>query len=309
MAKENKYMNLKYMPLSALFHLIAYLPLGVLYCISDVLYFIVFYIVKYRRKVAEKNINEAFPEKSEKERKKIVSDFYHHFCDIFVETIKLLHISDEEMKRRMVFHNIEAVDKSVDNGRSVIVYAGHLCNWEWVTSIALWSRHGKDTMQLGQVYRPLRNEWFNEFFLKLRSRFNTESYPMKTVLRDLIKVRQSNRASVTGFISDQHPNRNDQDNVIMFLNHYTAFITGTEVIAQKMDMDVMMFYIKKIKRGYYECHIREITHTPKDEEQYHITNTYARALEENIKEQPAMWLWTHKRWKRKVTPKNISNNE
>ena len=305
----DKLSKLKYAPLDVFFHAVALLPFWALYRISDVVYLLVYYVFRYRRKIAEKNINESFPEKTEKERRKIVKDFYRQFCDTFIETIKLLHISDEEMKRRMVFHNMEAVDSSVDKGRSVMVYAGHFGNWEWITSISLWSRHKSDTMQLGQVYRPLTNKWFDELFLKLRSRFNTECYPMKTVLRDLIRVRQSGRASVTGFISDQHPARNDQDDVIMFLNHYTAFITGSEVIAKKMDMDVMMFDMKKIKRGYYECYIREITRTPKEEEQYHITNTYARMLEGYIKEQPAMWLWTHKRWKRKVTPKNLQANE
>lgn len=309
MNKEQKYSTLIYAPLGLFFHAVALLPFWVLYRISDVVYFFVYYIFRYRRNITEKNINESFPEKNDKERRKIVKDFYHQFCDTFIETIKLLHISDDEMKRRMIFHNMEAIDESVDNGRSVMVYAGHFGNWEWITSIALWSRHSSDTMQLGQVYRPLTNKWFDNLFLKLRSRFNTECYPMKTVLRDLIRVRQSGRASVTGFISDQHPARNDQDDVIMFLNHYTAFITGSEVIAKKMDMNVMMFDMKKIKRGYYECYIREITRTPKEEEQYHITNTYARMLEGYIKEQPAMWLWTHKRWKRKVTPKNPKVNE
>lgn len=303
MAKNNRYHDIKYLPISALLHAVALLPFCILYALSDILFIFVYYIFKYRRAVAEKNINESFPEKSDAERKKIVKDFYRHFCDIFVETIKLLHVSDKEMRRRVKFINMEEVDKSVEQGRSIIMYAGHFCNWEWLSSITLWSKHCSELVQFGQVYKPLKNKWFDRFFLNLRSRFNSESYPMKTVLRDLLKARQNGKITITGFISDQNPSRNDFDDVIMFLNHYTAFITGSEVIAKKMDMDAMVFDVRKVKRGYYECTIKVISRNPKETEQYEITNTYARILENMIKEAPAMWLWTHKRWKRKVTPK------
>lgn len=309
MAKESKYDNLKYFPVSVLFHALALLPFRALYAISDVMYIFVYYIFKYRRKVAENNIDESFPEKSKEERRKIVKDFYRHFCDIFVETIKLLHVSDDEMRRRVVFKNMEEVDKSVEQGRSIVMYAGHFCNWELMTTITLWSKHSPELVQFGQVYKPLKNAWFNKFFLKIRGRFNSESYPMKSVLRDLLKARQNGKVTITGFISDQHPNRNDEDDVIMFLNHYTAFITGSEVIAKKMDMDAMCFDVKQTKRGYYECTIKVISRTPKETKLYEITNSYARMLENMIKEQPSMWLWTHKRWKRKVSPKNANDNE
>ena len=110
----DKLSKLKYAPLDVFFHAVALLPFWVLYRISDVVYLLVYYVFRYRRKIAEKNINESFPEKTDKERRKIVKDFYRQFCDTFIETIKLLHISDEEMKRRMVFHNMEAVDSSVE---------------------------------------------------------------------------------------------------------------------------------------------------------------------------------------------------
>lgn len=290
-------------------HCMAILPLPLLYCISDVLYLFIYHIIRYRRKIAEKNIDEAFPEKSEKERRKIKKDFYRHFTDIFVETIKLLHVSDEEMRRRIVFRNMEELDKSIEQGRSVVMYAGHFCNWEWLSSITLWSRFSTDTIRFGQVYRPLRNKWFDRFFLELRKRFNSHSYPMKTVLRDLISARRDNKITVTGFISDQRPGRNDNDNVIMFLNHYTAFITGSEVIAKKMDMDVLFFDVRLIKRGYYECNVHVISRNAKDTAQYELTNCYARLLEKRIQEQPAMWLWTHNRWSRNVSPKQTDQHE
>ena len=309
MSQSKKYNNLMYLPLAALLHGVAHLPFWALYRISDVIFVLMYYIFRYRRKVVIKNINECFPEKSEKERKKIIWDFYRHFVDTFVETIKLLHVSDDEMRRRIVFKDIHVLDKSVANGRSVIMYAAHFCNWEWLSAITLWTKEGTDVIQFGQVYHPLENQWFDEFFLNLRGRFNSHSYPMKRVVRDLLAAKSNKKISVTGFISDQHPHPNDQDDVITFLNHYTAFITGAEVLAKKMDMDVHFIDVRKIKRGYYECTVREIARTPIETEQYEITNTYARLLENAILKQPHVWLWTHKRWKRPVTPKNITEND
>lgn len=309
MAEKRTYNKLLYTPLSWFLHGIAYLPFGVLYCISDVLFLLLYYVVGYRKKVVKQNINECFPDKSEKERKQLIYDFYRHLADTFVETIKLLHVSDEEMKRRIVFHDVEEVDKSIENGRSVVMYASHYCNWEWLSAITMWSRYDTSVMQFGQIYHPLRNKWFDEFFLNLRSRFKSHSYPMNRTLRELLTAKNKGKVTITGFISDQHPHPNDQDDVITFLNHYTAFITGAEVMAKKLDMDVLFFDVHKVKRGYYDCTIRVITRTPKDEPQYKITNTYARMLENAINASPAEWLWTHKRWKRPVTPKNITENE
>ncbi len=309
MAKVKFKDKILYAPLAGLLHSIALLPFGVLYGIADVLYVLMYYVVGYRKKVVEKNLSECFPDKTEEERKKIMKDFYHHLADTFIETIKLLHVSDKEMRKRIVFHNVEEVDKSIEQGKSVAMYASHYCNWEWLSAITMWSRYDTSVMQFGQVYHPLSNAWWDDFMLSLRGRFKSHSYPMHRVLRDLLAAKNRNKVTITGFISDQHPHRNDVDNVITFLNHYTAFITGAEVIAKRMNMDVLYFDVKKVKRGYYECTIRVITRSPQDEPQYHITNTYARMLEKTIIESPAEWLWTHKRWKRPVTPKTSTENE
>lgn len=309
MAKASLTQKITYAPLAALLHSLALLPFGALYRIADVLYVLMFYVLRYRKKVVIKNLNECFPDKSESERQQIMKDFYKHLADTFVETIKLLHVSDEEMRRRIVFHDVEEVDKSIANGRSVVMYAAHYCNWEWLSAITMWSRYDTSVMQFGQVYHPLSNAWWDDFMLNLRSRFKSHSYPMKRVLRDLLAAKNKGKVSITGFISDQHPHPNDIDDVITFLNHHTAFITGPETMAKRIDMDVLYFDVRKVKRGHYDCTIRVISRTPKDEPQYKITNTYARMLEQAIIESPAEWLWTHKRWKRPVTPKNTNSNE
>lgn len=309
MAKVKLKNKILYAPLALLLHCIALLPFWVLYRISDVLFLLMYYVVRYRKKVVIQNLNECFPEKSESERKKIMKNFYKHLADTFVETIKLLHVSDDEMRRRIVFHNVDEVDKSIEQGRSVAMYASHYCNWEWLSAITMWSKYDTNVMQFGQVYHPLENAWWDDFFLNLRSRFKSYSYPMSRVLRELLAAKNKGKITITGFISDQHPHANDIDDVITFLNHYTAFITGPEIMAKKMDMDILYFDVRKVRRGYYDCTIRVISRTPKDEPQFKITNTYARMLENVIKESPAEWLWTHKRWKRPVTPKNINTDE
>ncbi|MEF9924459.1 MAG: lysophospholipid acyltransferase family protein [Muribaculaceae bacterium] len=294
-------LNIIYFPLNVLLHATALLPFWALYRISDFLYFVIFHVVRYRVKIVRKNVSESFPEKSEKDISLIVKDFYRHFADFFVETIKLLHISDEEMRRRMIFEGVEIIDEGFDKGRSMMMLAGHYGNWEYITSLTLWSRHSNDDKCVfAQIYRPLRNKWFDTFFLHLRGRFNSCCFTKKSAFRDLIKLKQKGICSITGFISDQHPSGSDVNHVMKFLNHDTAFITGSETIARKLDLDTLYFDLEKIKRGYYKITIRKILFNPTENQSISITDCYATFLEASIKRDPSLWLWTHNRWKHKV---------
>lgn len=167
----------------------AHLPFRILYIISDVLFVIVYYIARYRRDVVKENIASSFPEMQEKEQKKVIRQFYRHFTDYFVETIKLAHITDEEMRHRMEFVGTEMIDRYFDEGRSLAMYFSHCGNWEWAPSITLWTRHkpSEETV-FAQVYRPLTNHWFDAYFLKLRSRFGSVSYDKRLVFRDLLRL-------------------------------------------------------------------------------------------------------------------------
>ncbi|MDD2960466.1 MAG: lysophospholipid acyltransferase family protein [Muribaculaceae bacterium] len=297
MKKETKN-DIIYLPMKLFLHGIALLPFWLLYRLADFLYILLYYVVRYRRNIVRQNINESFPEKSQKERNRIIRKFYLHFADYFVETIKLLHISDEQMRRRMVFRNIELVDKSLDKKRSVIVYAGHYGNWEYLTSITLWSRYNYiNDVEFAQIYRKLKNNWFDKFFYNLRSRFHSESFEKKTAFRSLLKIKLDGRNTVTGFISDQHPSGSDTNHIVKFLNHDTAIITGSEILAKKLDQDVFYFDIEKVKRGHYITTIKKITCCPSKQPDMAITDAYVENLETTIKRQPELWLWTHNRWK------------
>lgn len=288
--------------LNAPLRALALLPLGALYVISDGVALLFRHVVRYRRKVVRKNLAESFPDKSAAELRDIEHRFYRNFADYIFETVKLLHISDKEMSRRMVFENIELVDRLLGEGRSIAVYFSHCGNWEWAPSITLHTAFPPDHGAVyGQVYRPLRNRWFDAMMLRIRSRFGSHSYPKKTVLRDLIKEKRTGLPAMVGFMSDQKPSHGDTIHVVSFLNHPTTVITGTETLARRLDMAAIYWDMEKVSRGHYKITNRLISDRLADEPQYSITDRYAAMLEKTIMRDPAVWLWSHKRWKHKVT--------
>lgn len=290
-----------YAPIGWLLRLIAHLPFKALYALADITYFILYHLVGYRKGVVKQNLHESFPDKSEDQIMAITRGFYHWFADYIFETIKLLHVSDDEMRKRFVFENMETVDRYFDQNRSIVAYAAHYCNWEWIPSITMWTRHDMSRQVFCQVYRPLKNQWTDEFMLNLRRRFHSVGLKKRTVLRDLLRYRRDGKDTITGFMSDQHPSHGDPGHIINWLNHPTAIISGTEVLARKLNMAVIYFKLCRVSRGHYTCTIVDITADPNSLPQGELTETYARLLEQQINEQPETWLWTHKRWKKKVT--------
>lgn len=274
----------------------ALLPLKALYVLSDILYFWVYKVVGYRLKVARENLKTSFPEKSEKELKNIERRFYRHFCDYFVETIKLLHISNKEIQERFVFKDMEIVHNLMQEGKSGIMYLGHYGNWEWVPSINLLF---DDESLLGQIYRPLKNKIFDDIFLKIRSRFGSVGIPKNDTLRAIINYKRQGEKILIGFMSDQTPSWGNIHYWTDFLNHETGVYTGVERIAKKTDFFVTYLDIVKEGRGRYTAHVKLITYNPKSEPEFAITEKYIREMEKTILRDPAYWLWTHKRWKHK----------
>lgn len=281
----------------------ALMPFWVLYRLADVTFFILYYLVRYRRRVVSDNLRESFPNKSTSELAAIEKKFYRNFADYIFETIKLLHISDDEMKRRMTFENLDIIDRYTAEGRSVAVYFSHCGNWEWCTSVTMHSALSpNESVIFAQVYRPLRDKWTDALMLKIRSRFGSLSFPKNNVFRDIIRERRRmNVPLVVGFMSDQHPSHGDIIHVVNFLNQPTAFITGTETLARKLDMAVVYWDMQKPRRGHYHVVTRDITSDITIAPQYSVTDCYASMLQQTIERDPSIWLWTHKRWKNKVS--------
>ena len=284
-----------YYPVYFWMYLHALMPFKCLYVLSDILYFWVYKVFGYRIKVVRQNLANSFPEKTNKERFVIEKDFYHHFCDYFVETIKLLHISDDEMRSRMQFENVELVKDVMKDGRSALMFLGHYCNWEWVTSLNL---NFDENITLGQIYKPLANKAIDDLFIKIRSRFHSIGIPKNDTLRTIIRMRKEQKQILIGFMADQTPSVHNIHYWTQFLNQDTPVFTGVERIAKQTGFSVMYLDMQKIKRGYYKGTVRLITDRSAEEPEFAITEKYIQEMEKTILRNPAYWLWTHKRWKR-----------
>lgn len=275
------------------------LPFWVLYGLSDVLY-VLMWMVGYRRGVIGENLRKAFPEMSPREVAKTRRRFYRRLTDYFVETIKMSHISDKSMRRHMRFENPELIDDLLAQGRSVAVYFSHSFNWEWASSVTLWSRYADDSkVEFCQVYRPLRNDVADCWFLKLRSRFGARSIPKRHVMRALLSItRREHRLTVTGFMADQRPSHQDPIYSLDFLGRSTLVITGTETLARKLDQACVYWDISRLRRGRYSITTRMIAERPNELPEHEVTRRYFRLLEATIRRDIPNWLWSHKRWRR-----------
>lgn len=279
---------------------LAILPLSLLYVFSDIVFFFLYHIIRYRRRVVEDNLRKTFTDKNDEERRTIARQFYRNFADYIFETIKLLHISDREISRRMVFDDTSVLDDLAANGTSVAVYFSHCGNWEWAPSITLHSHPEGVDVDYCQIYRPLVNAAFDSLMLRVRSRFGSISIAKSNTLRKLLELKREGKVTVTGFMSDQKPSHGDPTLPLMFLGRPTAFITGTETLARKLKMGAIYWDMYKESRGHYRIVTRLIASNVAETEQGSVTRTYASMLEKTILRNPSIWLWTHKRWKKPV---------
>ncbi|MCI0522950.1 MAG: lysophospholipid acyltransferase family protein [Bacteroidales bacterium] len=280
-------------------YLITLLPLRVLYLFSDFFYLFIYYIFKYRREVVAKNLRNSFPDMSDAELKRTERRFYRHLTDLFVETLKLTHISQQEILRRYILKDRTLLDRLYDDGRDVVAVCSHHSNWEWLASVQPSIRQ-----QVLAIYKPLKNKDFDRFIYKLRTKFGSKVSPMQNILRDIVRHRRENIRTVTAFAADQTPPPDEHAYWTTFMNQETGIYKGTEKVAVMMDSAVVFIHTRKVKRGFYEWETRLITEHPKDEEPGFITRKHVAMLEEMIRAQPEYWLWSHRRWKYKRNKNN-----
>ena len=282
------------------------LPMSLLYVFSDCLYLLVGKVVKYRHKVIWKNLKDSFPEKDEAELQRIEREFYHYFCDYLVETIKLLNMSKRELRQRMVFTGIEEMNELLEKGVSCAVFLGHYGNWELITSLPLWV---SEKAQCCQVYHPLNNERFDKLFKSVREKHHALCIPMAETLRQVVSYRQKKQPIVIGYIADQAPFWNNIHHWVDFLNHDTPVLTGSERIIKKTGQAVFYGDVSRVRRGYYQCDFKLITTESAKYKDWEITDKYFQLLEETIRRQPELYLWSHKRWKRTREEFNLRYDE
>ena len=279
---------------------LSWLPLGVHHALaSGIIYPLMYHVVRYRRRLVMQNLRLSFPEKSETERKEIAKAFYRQFADTIVESVYGYRISDEEMRQRVEFRNMGEVNRLVDAAGGGIFMLAHFGNWEWMASVQHWVSPGVTEMN---IYRRLKSAPMDALMLDIRSKRGGVCVEKQRVLREMVRYRAEKKPVTIGLLSDQKPRPEVTKYWTTFLNQDTGFLDGGEVLAKKFGYPVFYLYITRTKRGYYVADMRTISATPKDTAEGEITERYARLLEENIREQPALWLWTHNRfkWKRKV---------
>jgi len=270
------------------------LPFGVIYRISDLLYFLVYYLIRYRKKVVFNNLRNSFPEKSEKEINKIAREFYKHFCDLILESIKLPGLTDAEVKKRMVVEGQEIFQELYERNRNIIPMAGHYNNWEWAASmIPLFINY-----RCFGIFQPLRNKTFNDYITRTRSRFGMRMVSKKEFYREIEPV-MGEKPKAVFFLSDQLPKNPYKTYWTEFLNQETGFPYGAGIYAVKYNYPVVYGQIIKEKRGFYRVKIELIDENPANTSPDEILKKYSDLMESQILDKPQYWLWTHKRWKRK----------
>ena len=234
----------------AFFYAISLLPFWALYCLADFEYFMMYHVIKYRRGIVRKNLSTAFPEKPEAEIRDIEKKFYRWFCDYFFEAVKLLSISDKELRKRFSVYNSEQVEQCFQEGQNVAAILGHYCNWEWLSCVGI---ELPKTRMMGLIYHPLRNHTFDELFKRIRSHeANGIVVPKKDILRYLVDYKRRGIMSIFGYISDQGPKWENIHLWLPFLNHpETPVFTGGERIMRKMNDAVFYVEMSRPKRGYY----------------------------------------------------------
>ncbi|KAF2342614.1 lysophospholipid acyltransferase family protein [Flavobacterium tistrianum] len=275
--------------------LISILPFPIFYLFSDFVCFLVYRVIGYRKKVVRENLALTLPHLNDAERKVIEKKFYKHMCDMFLEMIKTMSMSPEEMERRFHVTNIDLVLDYAKRGKSVILVASHYASYEWLLTI-----NPKLGFQGVAVYKRLANPYFDKLVRKIRSKYNTEMIETRKAIPTMAKNQREGVLSMYGLASDQSPKMERIFHSMKFMGIEVPVHTGAETLAKKYDLAVIFVQVKKIKRGYYEATFISLADNPKEFENFKITEMYLKEVEKQILEAPEFYLWTHKRWKHRI---------
>jgi len=276
-------------------YLISLLPFWILYGISDFAFFLIYHVFGYRKDVVLSNLAIAFPEKKLEERKAISKKFYRNFTDNFIEVIKLLSISEKELSKRLMIE-FHVVNSYYESGKNVQVHLGHFFNWEYAN--LAFGIHSKYPMLV--VYMPIANKAMNKLFNNLRSRFNGKMISAKSYLREF-KPYSKERFSLM-FVGDQSAGAIHAAYWLPFFGKITPFVTGPEKSARLNNTIALYAKFAKLKRGYYSVQFLEMSDNPRSLPEGELTKRMISLIEDNIREQPEIYLWTHRRWKHEFKP-------
>jgi len=271
---------------------ISMLPFRLLYLFSDFVYIIVYRIIGYRKRTVRKNLALALPHLSNEELLIIEKKFYSHMCDMFLEMIKTMNISKEEICKRFIFKNIEIYKELEKQGKSIAVICSHYASYEWIISMNYYS----DFAGYG-IYKQIKNPYFDKLVHKIRSRFNAKLITTRQTVPTIINNAKNNVLSLYGFASDQSPKAKGAMHWAKFMGIEVPVHVGAEMLSKRYNMTLLYLNTKKVKRGYYEATLEVLSENPKEVPDFQLTDQYLKLLEKQIYEAPEFYLWTHKRWK------------
>ncbi len=278
--------------------IISVLPFRLLYFLSDVVFFLVYDVVGYRRKVVYDNLKLVFPNKSDSELKRIRKGFFKHMCDMFLEMVKTMNLSKEAVQKHYHVANIELL-REIEKTSSILIVCSHYANWEWNISI-----NNYVASKGYAVYQKVGNKYFNGLIKGLRSQWNTTPITQKETVKTVIRNEQSGVRATYGMVSDQSPMVHGAQYWAEFMGVTVPIFNGPETLARKLDLAVVFLKVSKLKRGYYKAELIPITLAGRQTLENEITDQFLRLTEQQIIERPEYYLWTHRRWKhRNKVPK------
>jgi len=272
--------------------LLAVLPRRAMYLFADLLFFLGYYVIGYRKKVVYQNLHNAFPDYSHGRIRQTALGFYRHLADVMIEDIAMLHMKPSRLEKMVQVEDLDLLEELYKKNKNITGLIGHYGNWELLTTLPLHTPY-----TILSVYKPLKNKFFNRKIYQMRQRFQDVPVPMKTVYQKVIEYEKQEKPYFIGFVSDQSPPRKNINYWTNFLNQETPFFTGAEKIAKKFSHAVVFTAVKKVKRGSYRVIFRRLVDDASQTRESEITDKYVQALESLIKEEPRYWLWSHRRWK------------
>ena len=291
--------KISYYFLLPILYLIALLPFRMLYLLSDLLFVLLYYVIRYRRDLVQLQLADSFPEKDQAEIQRLARKFYRYLTDLGLETLKTLTISPAAIKDRVAFDTAGVFRKYYKEDKSIIVAMGHFGNWEWAGA-----RFAVDPIHpLSIIYRPLKSKQYDGLVHHMRSRLGNGLYPMKTAMRSILANRK--KVDATAFIADQSPVP-EHAHWVSFLHRETAFFAGMSKISKHLGYPIVYVGTVRKGRGHYEVIAETLVEDPTTISEHEITRLFAQRLESDIKSQPDIWLWSHRRWKHKRNKEHLS---
>lgn len=257
------------------------------------MYFILYYLLKYRKKIIIQNLKNSFPEKTDTEIKTLRKKYIQIMADLIVESIKSAHLTEKAILKRFKFKNLELLKQLYNDNKSVFLVCGHTGSWEMGGMILPLITDFK----VFGIYQPQTNPFFDNYMKKVRGSFGVIPVPSQQAYRNFIQNRDEKILSF--IVSDQAPSKNGDHHWTTFLNQETAFFTGLEKMSKSLDFAVVFLRIIRVGRGKYTLEFELITDKPKQTEVGEISELYVNALERLIHQYPENWLWSHRRWKHK----------